>query len=128
MSAVSARVRRNRWIAAGGAPAGVIAIVGIALVGGGAGKKGTPATPPLTGLPDPEGLANHRPAITVKVNNTDARPQAGIDQADVVYEEVVETGYTRLAAIFNSHAPDKVGPVRSVRRTDQSIVWPIRGV
>src|SRR5216110_2587366 len=105
------RVTRNRWIAAGVA----------ALVIGAAAA-------PLTGLPDPHGVANHRPAITVKVNNTDARPQAGIDQADVVYEEVVEGGYTRLAAIFNSHAPGKAGPVRSVRRTDQSIVWPIGGV
>jgi len=128
MSPTSARVRRNRWIAAGGALAVVIAIVVIALVVGGSDNKSTPPTAPLTGLPDPEGVANHRPAITVKVNNTDARPQAGIDQADVVYEEVVEGGITRLAAIFNSHAPDKVGPVRSVRRTDQSIVWPIRGV
>jgi hypothetical protein len=127
MGPVSARVRRNRWIAAGAAALVVIAIVVIVLVAGGSGKN-TPATAPLTGLPDPEGVANHRPAITVKVNNTDARPQAGIDQADVVYEEVVEGGYTRLAAIFNSHAPGKVGPVRSVRRTDQSIVWPVGGV
>ena len=54
--------------------------------------------------------------------------QYGIDQADVVYEEVVEGGITRLAAIFNSQAPDRVGPVRSVRKTDQSIVWPIGGI
>ena len=46
----------------------------------------------------------------------------------MVYEEVVEGGYTRLAAIFNSHDPDRVGPVRSVRKTDQSIVWPIGGI
>ena len=45
-----------------------------------------------------------------------------------MYEEVVEGGITRLAAIFNSHAPDVVGPVRSVRKTDQSIVWPIGGI
>ena len=45
-----------------------------------------------------------------------------------MYEEVVEGGITRLAAIFNSHAPDRVGPVRSVRKTDQSIVWPIGGI
>ena len=54
--------------------------------------------------------------------------QSGIHQADVVYEEVVEGGITRLAAIFNSQAPDRVGPVRSVRKTDQSIVWPIGGI
>jgi len=127
VSPTSARVRRNRWIAAGVAALVVIGVVVIVLVAGGSSKN-TPATAPLTGLPDPDGVANHRPAITVKVNNTDARPQAGIDQADVVYEEVVEGGITRLAAMFNSHAPGKVGPVRSVRRTDQSIVWPVGGV
>jgi len=127
MSPVSARVRRNRWIAGIVAAVVVIAVVVIVLLAGGSSGKKTPIAP-LTGLPDPGGVANHRPAITVKINNTDARPQAGIDQADVVYEEVVEGGITRLAAIFNSHAPDKVGPVRSVRRTDQSIVWPVGGV
>jgi hypothetical protein len=54
--------------------------------------------------------------------------KVGVDQADVVYEEVVEDGLTRLAAIFNSGAPDVVGPVRSVRKTDQSLVWPIGGI
>jgi hypothetical protein len=83
---------------------------------------------PLTGLPDPTRAASKRPAVTVKINNTSAAKQYGVDQADVVYEEVVEGGITRLAAIFNSHAPDRVGPVRSVRRTDQSIVWPIGGI
>lgn len=83
---------------------------------------------PLTGLPDPKDVARKRPAVTVKINNTNAAVQSDVDQADVVYEEVVEGGITRLAAIFNSHAPDKVGPVRSVRKTDQSIVWPIGGI
>ena len=53
----------------------------------------------------------------MKIDNTPTgQPQYGVDQADVVYEEVVEGGITRLAAIFNSQAPDKVGPVRSVRK------------
>ena len=60
--------------------------------------------------------------------HADAAKQYGVHQADVVYEEVVEGGITRLAAIFNSHAPERVGPVRSVRKTDQSIVWPIGGI
>jgi hypothetical protein len=83
---------------------------------------------PLTGLPDPKDVARRRPAVTVKINNTSAAKQYGIDQADDVYEEVVEGGITRLAAIFNSQAPDRVGPVRSVRKTDQSLVWPIGGI
>ena len=37
-------------------------------------------------------------------------------------------GITRLAAIFNSHAPNKVGPVRSVRPTDTQVVWPLGGI
>jgi hypothetical protein len=46
----------------------------------------------------------------------------------VVYEEIVEGGITRLASIFNSKVPTVVGPVRSVRRTDREIVFPIGGV
>ncbi|MGH9020515.1 MAG: DUF3048 domain-containing protein, partial [Acidimicrobiales bacterium] len=84
---------------------------------------------PLTGLPDPARQAFSRPALTVKVENTpEALPQWGIDRADVVYEEIVDGGITRLAAIFNSQAPAKVGPVRSVRPTDVSIVDPIKGI
>ncbi len=128
-----------------GAAVLVAAIVAttIALASGGSGKKAkkgagatttttarpkTPRVAPLTGLPDPSGASFKRPAVTVKINNTSAAKQSGVDQADVVYEEVVEGGITRLAAIFNSHAPDRVGPVRSVRKTDPEIVWPIRGI
>jgi hypothetical protein len=86
-------------------------------------------TAPLTGLPDPTGVSLTRPALTVKVENTpEALPQWGISEADVVYEEIVNGGITRLAAIFNSHAPTKVGPVRSVRPTDTQVVWPIGGI
>jgi Protein of unknown function (DUF3048) N-terminal domain/Protein of unknown function (DUF3048) C-terminal domain len=84
---------------------------------------------PLTGLADPLAMGEHRCAVTVKIDNTPyAHPHYGLEQADVIYEEVVEGGITRLAAIFNSQAPDRVGPVRSVRRTDQSLVWPLRGI
>jgi hypothetical protein len=84
---------------------------------------------PLTGLPDPSGLSVKRSALTVKIENTpQALPQWGIDQADVVYEEIVNGGITRLAAIFNSHAPAKIGPVRSVRPTDTQVVWPLGGI
>jgi Protein of unknown function (DUF3048) N-terminal domain/Protein of unknown function (DUF3048) C-terminal domain len=84
---------------------------------------------PLTGRPDPARIAARRPAVTVKIDNTyEAHPQYGIRQADVVYEEIVEGGITRLAAIFNSSAPARVGPVRSVRRTDREIVYPLGGL
>ncbi|HEX5587681.1 MAG TPA: DUF3048 domain-containing protein [Acidimicrobiia bacterium] len=90
-----------------------------------------PAPPkaPLTGLDDPSGQSITRPAVSVKVENTEfARPQAGLDQADVVYEEVVEGNITRLVAMFNSQIPDVIGPVRSVRAIDPDIVWPLGGI
>lgn len=88
-----------------------------------------PVVAPLTGLADPTGLSVRRPALTIKIENTpDARPQYGVDRADVVYEEIVEGGITRLAAVFNQFSPPKVGPVRSVRKTDQAIVWCLGGL
>ncbi len=72
--------------------------------------------PVLTGLP---GANPDRPALVVKIDNVDpARPQAGINQADIVYEELVEGGLTRLAAVFHSTDVPRVGPVRSARTTD----------
>ena len=62
------------------------------------------------------------PAVVVKIDNIDqARPQTGIAAADVVYEELVEGGLTRLAAVFQSSYPSAVGPVRSGRLTDEGI-------
>jgi len=61
----------------------------------------------------------NRPALVIKIDNVDAaRPQVGINQADVVFEEEVEGGLTRLAAVFHSRGSDPVGPIRSVRTTD----------
>ena len=83
----------------------------------------------LTGLPDPAAITKRRSALTIKMDNTQlAHPQYGLEKADVVYEEIVEGGITRLAAIFNSNLPARVGPVRSVRRTDREIVFPIGGL
>jgi hypothetical protein len=83
----------------------------------------------LTGLPDPTAITKRRSALTIKMDNTQlAHPQYGLERADVVYEEIVEGGITRLAAIFNSNLPARVGPVRSVRRTDREIVFPIGGL
>jgi hypothetical protein len=83
---------------------------------------------PFTGLPDPDGVARGRQSLGVKIENTpEARPQSGLDQADVVYEEVVEGGITRFWAIFNSAAPENVGPIRSVRSMDPNIILPLGG-
>jgi hypothetical protein len=84
---------------------------------------------PLTGLPALSASMATRPAVTVKIDNDAAAwPQSGVDQADVVYEEVVEGGITRYLAVFQSQDADVVGPVRSVRETDADIVRPIGGL
>lgn len=73
---------------------------------------------PLTGLPAEPGAPTDRPAIAVKVSNSsDARPQVGLDVADLVVEERVE-GITRLIAVFHSTASAPVGPIRSARDSD----------
>lgn len=61
--------------------------------------------------------------IAVKVDDTaGARPQVGLDRADIVFVEQVEGGLTRLVAVFSSHLPSRVGPVRSTRNDDPQIV------
>lgn len=83
---------------------------------------------PLTGLPAPAGLENH-PVVAVKIPNTaEADPQVGMGQADMVVQELVEGGITRLAVVFNTQIPKLVGPVRSLRATDIGIVKPLHGL
>lgn len=82
----------------------------------------TPAPPPpppspLTGLP-PAGAT----VVAVKVDNVSTGAQAGLNDADVVYCELVEGGLTRLLAVFGTHQPTSVGPVRSARFTDVELL------
>jgi hypothetical protein len=79
---------------------------------------------PLTGAPVPGGAAiPARPALAVKVDNyPDARPQSGLDKADVIYEEPVEGGITRYAAVFQCQDAPLVGPIRSARNIDIGIL------
>ncbi|GGA52094.1 DUF3048 domain-containing protein [Paenibacillus physcomitrellae] len=74
-------------------------------------------TSPLTGLTAEEAV-NNRP-VAVMINNAPAaRPQSGLQDADVVYEVLAEGGITRLVAIFQSAESGgaaKLGPVRSIR-------------
>lgn len=80
---------------------------------------------PLTGVQTPE--VAQRPAMAVKIENTSiARPQTGLEFADVVWETIVEFEVSRLVAVFHSQVPEEVGPVRSVRPMDPLIVSPLR--
>lgn len=78
-----------------------------------------PGTAPLTGLP---GTVPNRPAVIAKIDNSPAgRPQRGLNAADIVFEEQVEGGLTRFAAVFHSQTA-VVGPIRSTRTTDISFI------
>ena len=61
--------------------------------------------------------------LVVKIDDTKmAHPQIGLEDADVVYIEQVEGGLTRLAAVFSSTIPARIGPVRSARISDIDIM------
>jgi len=134
-------VSLNRsWIGAIVAAAVVLAGAGIALglTSGSGKKKPAPAPPtravssaplapagppcPLTGVPTAKQVPS-RPALAIKIDNfPQARPQSGLDKADVVFEEPVEGGITRLVAVFQCQSPDLAGPIRSARAVDLQIL------
>jgi hypothetical protein len=82
---------------------------------------------PLTGRALPHGRPAN-PVFVVKIENTEGgAPQYGLNKADMVMEELVEGGLTRLAAFYYSNLPAKVGHVRSMRATDIGIAAPVGG-
>ena len=83
------------------------------------------AVSPLTGQ-ELGGNTASRPVLAVKMDNSAASaPQVGLGSADLVTEELVEGGITRLAVFYQSQMPGEVGPVRSMRATDIGIVQPL---
>ncbi len=86
---------------------------------------------PFTGLELPPELWLKRPrrVIAFKIdNNLNARPQSGIQEADAVFEVLVEGGMTRLLAFFYDKTSTYLGPIRSARPTDPTLVRPYGGV
>ena len=78
---------------------------------------------PLTGRPAPHGVIPDRPVLAVKIENApEARPQTGLQHADIVYEEPVEGGLTRFIVLFHCVDGGTVGPVRSARTTDADVL------
>jgi hypothetical protein len=117
------------------APAVMLAVAVLLLPACGKDQAGSPAPTappttapppvfPLRGTPVDDPAAASRPALVVKIDNTDeqARPQAGLADADLVFEEKVEGPLSRFAAVFHARQPAAVGPVRSGRTTDLAIV------
>ncbi|MGA4845465.1 DUF3048 domain-containing protein [Streptomyces sp. G5(2025)] len=83
------------------------------------GPVGTPGGAPGGG----PGSGPGGTALAVKIDNVpQARPQTGLDAADVVYVEQVEAGLSRLMGVYASRVPSAVGPVRSARETDLELL------
>ncbi len=83
---------------------------------------------PLTGLkvrPDKTAKLDHRVLVAKMDNTVSSRPQVGLSRADMVVEELVEGGLTRLAVFYYSHIPRIVGPIRSMRASDIDVVSPV---
>lgn len=99
-------------------PRGLLVLLAAALLAAGCAGSDTRASP-LTGTPAP----TDAPVLAVKVDNSPAgRPWTGVEDADVVYVEPVEGGTTRLLAVFSSRLPASVGPVRSARESDVTVL------
>ena len=132
--AVGAALLASALLAACGAPASQ-PVPPVTVTPSIASSRTTPPEPvvpptvtwPLTGVTT-DAVAD-RPAVAIKIENTHlARPQSGLEQADVVWETIVEFDVSRLIAVFQSQVPAKVvGPVRSVRPMDPLIVAPLHG-
>lgn len=118
---VGMRRRTRRW--RGGAL--LTAAVAVSLA---AGCTPGPGAPEDGRAPHPESSSSTRsghPAsvLAVKVDNVRAaRPQTGLDAADVVYVEPVEGGLSRLMAVYATELPKSVGPVRSARESDLELL------
>lgn len=109
------------------AAAGLIVTVVLLLLGGSAPVKHVGATPsaspspakplfsPFTGEP----VKALGPVLAVKIDNVAAaRPPTGLTRADIVYVLPVEGGLSRIFAVFSTHFPRTIGPVRSAREDD----------
>lgn len=132
------RPRRTWGYALGGVSAALVAVVVAALVTG--WHRETPARAavttttttraaapvafcPLRGTPAPGGVVPARPALAIKIGNyTGDRPSAGLNQADIVFEEPVEGAITRLVAVFQCRSAPLVGDLRSAREPDVGIL------
>ena len=85
---------------------------------------------PFTGLelPAETWLKRPRRVIAFKIdNNINARPQSGLQEADAVHEILVEGGMTRFLAFFLDNTSKYLGPIRSARPTDPTMIKPYGG-
>lgn len=75
-----------------------------------------------------ESLIKRRPLVVKVENLSEARPQSGLDKADIIYEAVAEGGITRFAAVYLCQDAEEIGPVRSARLQDIDFVREFDGL
>ncbi|HLX78536.1 MAG TPA: DUF3048 domain-containing protein [Acidimicrobiales bacterium] len=82
---------------------------------------------PLTDLPVKQGVP-HRPALAIKIGNEPfgARPQSGLNEADIVFDTPAEGFIMRYVAVFQCNNAASIGPIRSVRWVDWHLVREFR--
>jgi Protein of unknown function (DUF3048) N-terminal domain/Protein of unknown function (DUF3048) C-terminal domain len=126
--------RKTKIITAAAASAATVIGVAAAIValesGGSPPQKLTPMArvqvPAVRQLVSPftgEPVKSLGPVLAVKIDNiVYARPQTGLNDADIVYVIPVEGGLSRFLAIFSSHIPPVIGPVRSARADDLELL------
>ena len=101
----------------------VILLATSLLLAGCGGGDDNSATPEEQQTSAGSTFGSTHPVLVTKIDNSYASsPQLGLDKADMVVEELVEGGITRLAVFYYSEIPGKVGPVRSMRASDIGIV------
>lgn len=120
MSGACRLSEKSRAILIAGALAlSVVALGGCARSGGDQPKAraGEPKPPAERTAEEQAPPASELPGVLTAMieNHPAARPQSGLDKADVVYEAEAEGGITRFLAVFYSHRADKIGPIRSAR-------------
>lgn len=82
-----------------------------------------PVLAPLTGVEIDDPGVLDRTVVALKVDNAPrARPQVGLDDADILFTELVEGGTTRFIALYHSVLPTEAGPVRSGRDVDAQVL------
>src|SRR3984885_7968271 len=138
------RLSSHPWMTfGGGAAAVVVAVALIAALAGSAAPTKPRAMPPPRPTPTPSPSPTptvHRPTqlvdpftgepvktlgrvLAVKIDNiVTARPQTGLQSADLIYVIPVEGGLSRFMAVYSSHIPPVIGPVRSARQSDLDIL------
>jgi hypothetical protein len=122
-------VRRAQALSIGGGSAAIAAVgVTLALVlGSSHPAPRAPAMPapsgPLTSPFTGERVSSLGPVIVMKIDNVvQARPPTGLNDADIVYLLPVEGGLSRIFAVYSSHFPAVIGPVRSAREDDLELL------